>query len=156
MDYHREELGERGFTGKQRAWYFCFSAREEMNKRLLSFQDILARYRRGENLFDITIEKWTRIKGSLSSPEGMSELGAIIKCARSGGAFCLEYQDNCLICPLEKWCKDPEGTYQSIIKLLYLYTTSGQKEVKQQTLTYIEKFIEDLEEYKEEFRRRLH
>jgi hypothetical protein len=127
-----------------------------MDNRLLSFQEIVARYRRGENLFDITIEKWTGIKDALHTMEELSELGTIIKSARTGGAFCLEYQEDCLICPLEKWCKDPQGTYQTIVKLMYLYASSGQKEWKHQTLKHIEKFLEELEEYKEEFRRRLH
>jgi len=133
-----------------------FRPGEEMSSRLLSIQEIVARYRRGDSLFDITIEKWTGIKHSLHSLEELSELGPIIKSARTGGAFCLEYQENCLICPLEKWCKDPEGTYQTIVKLMYLYASSGQKEWKQQTVKHIERFLEELEEYKDEFRRRLH
>ena len=129
---------------------------KRMSSKLLSIQEIVARYRRGDNLFDITIEKWRGIKHSLNSLQELPELGPIIKSARTGGAFCLEYQENCLICPLEKWCKDPEGTYQTIVKLMYLYASSGQKELKEQTIKHIEQFLEDLEEYKNEFRRRLH
>ena len=127
-----------------------------MRNKLLSIQEIVARYRKGDNLFDITIEKWSGIKHSLNSLQELSELGPIIKSARTGGAFCLEYQENCLICPLEKWCKDPEGIYQTIVKLLYLYASSGHKEWKEQSIKHIEQFLEDLEEYKDEFRRRLH
>jgi hypothetical protein len=126
-----------------------------MKSRLLTFQEIVSRYRRGENLFDITIEKWAGIKDTFYSLEELSDLGPIIKSVRTGGAFCLEYQENCLICPLEKWCKDPQGTYQTIVKLMYLYASSGQKEFRNQTLKHIEKFLEELEEYKAEFRRRL-
>ena len=68
----------------------------------------------------------------------------------------MEYQEDCLICPLEKWCKDPEGIYQTIVKLLYLYASSGHKEIKNQIVKYIEHFLEELEDYREEFRRRLH
>ena len=127
-----------------------------MKQQLLSFQEIVARYRRGENLFDITIEKWTGIKDSFRSLEQLAEVGPIIKSARSGGAFCLEYLDNCLICPLERWCKDPQSTYQTIIKLMYLYASSGHKDLKQRTVKHVEMFLEELEEYKEEFRSRLH
>jgi hypothetical protein len=126
-----------------------------MKNRLLTLQEIVSRYRRGENLFDITIEKWAGIKDSFYSLEELSDLGPIIRSARTGGAFCLEYQENCLICPLEKWCKDPQSTYQTIVKLMYLYASSGQKEFKNQTIKNIEKFLEELEEYKAEFRRRL-
>jgi hypothetical protein len=126
-----------------------------MKNRLLTFQEIVSRYRRGENLFDITIEKWAGIKDSFHSVDELSELGPIIKSARTGGAFCLEYQENCLICPLEKWCKDPQGTYQTIVKLMYLYASSGHKELKNQTLKHLEKFLEELEEYKAEYQRRL-
>jgi len=122
----------------------------------LTFQEIVARFKKGENLFDITIEKWMRIKESLLSLEEISELGPIIESARMGGAFCLEYQENCLICPIEKWCKDPQGTYQTIVKLMYMYAASGQKGYKEQALRHIEKFLEEMEECKEEFRRRLH
>ena len=126
-----------------------------MKNRLLTFQDIVSRYRRGENLFDITIDKWTGIKDSFHAVEQLSELGPIIRSARSGGAFCLEYQESCLICPLERGCRDQEGTYQTIVKLMYLYASSGHQEFKNQTIRHIEKFLEELEEYKEEFRRRL-
>jgi hypothetical protein len=126
-----------------------------MKQQLLSFQEIVARYRRGENLFDITIEKWMAIKDSLSSVEALVEIAPIIKIARSGGAFCLEYLDNCLICPLERWCKDPQSTYQTIIKLMYLYASSGNRDLKQQTVKHLERFLEELEEYKEEYRSRL-
>jgi hypothetical protein len=135
--------------------YLCALKRETMKSRLLTFQDIVARYRRGENLFDITIDKWTGIKDSFHAAEQMSELGPIIRSARSGGAFCLEYQESCLICPLERWCRDQEGTYQTIVKLMYLYASSGHQEFKNQTIRHIDKFLEELEEYKEEFRRRL-
>jgi hypothetical protein len=155
LDYYRDEALRKVLGGKKRAQYLFVPTRGAMKNRLLTFQDIVTRYRRGENLFDITIEKWAGIKDSFHSLEELSELGPIIKSARSGGAFCLEYQESCLICPLERWCKDQEGTYQTIVKLMYLYASSGQKEFKHQTLKHIEKFLEELEEYKEEFRRRL-
>lgn len=126
-----------------------------MKNRLLSFQEIVARYRRGENLFDITIDKWTGIKDSFRAAAGPSEIAPIIKSARTGGAFCLEYQEDCLICPLEPWCRDEEGTYQTIVKLMYLYATSGHEEIKEQTIRHINRFLQELQEYKEEFRRRL-
>jgi hypothetical protein len=127
-----------------------------MNGRMLTLQEIVSRYQRGENLFDITIEKWKGIKASLHSSEELSDLSPIIKSIRMGGAFCLEYQENCLICPLESMCKDPQGTYQTIVKLMYLYASSGQTELKNQTLKYIEKFLVELTEFKEEFQQRLH
>ncbi len=127
-----------------------------MGAKLLTSQEIVERFRQGMNLFDITIEKWVGIRDSLISLEKITELGPIIRSARTGGAFCLEYQENCLICPLEKWCKDPHGTYQTIVKLMYLYAASGQKTYREQAIRHIEKFLEEMEEYKEEFRRRLH
>jgi len=112
-----------------------------MKNRLMTFQDIVTRYRRGENLFDITIDKWTGIKDSFHDVEQLSELAPIIRSARSGGAFCLEYQESCLICPLERWCRDQEGTYQTIVKLMYLYASSGHQEFKNQTIRHIDKIF---------------
>ena len=63
-----------------------------MSNRLLSLHEITARFRRGENLFDITIEKWTGIRDSLDALEELSDLSPIIKSARTGGAFFLEFQ----------------------------------------------------------------
>jgi len=38
---------------------------------------------------------------------------------------------------------------------MYMYTVSNQKGYKEQALKHIEKFLEEMEECKEEFRRRL-
>jgi len=156
LDYYVGDnaLGK-GIAGEKRAQYSFVPTRGAMKNRLLTFQDIVARYRRGENLFDITIEKWAGIKDSFHALEELSELGPIIRSARSGGAFCLEYQESCLICPLERGCRNQEGTYQTIVKLMYLYASSGHREFKNQTIRHIDRFLEELEEYKEEFRRRL-
>jgi hypothetical protein len=155
LDYYRADALGKAIAGATKAPRTFVLMQGAMKNRLLTFQDIVTRYRRGENLFDITIKKWSGIKDSFHAVEELSELGPIIRSARSGGAFCLEYQESCLICPLERWCKDEEGTYQTIVKLMYLYASSGQKEFKHQTLRHIDKFLEELEEYKEEFRRRL-
>ena len=127
-----------------------------MAASLLTLQEIVTRFRKGGNLFDITIEKWKRIRECLVSLEQDSDVGPIIESSRTGGAFCLEYQEDCLICPIEKWCKDPHGTYQTIVKLMYMYAADGHEGYKEQALRHIEKFLEEMEECKEEFRRRLH
>ena len=123
-------------------------------ERLLSFQDIVERFQKGENLFDITIEKWRRIRKSLSEA-GKDELQPILENARMGGPFCLEYNQQCNLCPINRWCRDPNGRYQNIMRSLYMYASSGDYYFKQQALKEIDKFLEEIKQYKQAVKQRI-
>ena len=123
-------------------------------ERLLSFRDIVERFQRGEDLFDITIEKWKRIKRSLSEAAS-DELQPILDNARMGGPFCLEYNQQCNLCPIHKWCRDPNGRYQNIMRSLYMFATSGDYYFKQQALKEIEQFLDEMEDHKWAVKQRL-
>lgn len=123
--------------------------------RLLSFQEIVDRVRRGENLFDITIDKWRRIKNSLHRVGELREMVPILANARMSGAFCLEYDQSCPLCPIQKWCRDPEGRYQNIMRSLYMFAASGERHFKEQAIKEIDRFLSEMEQYREEVRQRL-
>lgn len=125
-----------------------------MGERLLSFRDIVERFKRGEDLFDITIEKWKRIRNSLSEA-AREELQPILENARMGGPFCLEYNQQCNLCPLNRWCRDPNGRYQNIMRFLYMYASSGDYHFKQQALKEIDRFVEEIGDHKKTVKQRL-
>jgi len=125
------------------------------SKRLLSFQEIVEMFQRGENLFDITIEKWERIRRSLAEAKDRRDMIPILENARTGGAFCLEYQNNCPLCPIQKWCRPPEGRYQNIMRFLYMFATSGELYFKEQAEREIDRFLNEMRKFKEELHQRL-
>ena len=66
---------------------------------LLTFKEIITRYKRGENTFDLSLEKWVRIRESLKNALTVSHFKEILEAAVIKAPFCLENQDNCVICP---------------------------------------------------------
>ncbi len=123
-------------------------------ERLLSFQDIVERFRKGENLFDITIEKWRRIRNFLSK-KGREDMPAILENARMGGPFCLEFNQQCSLCPLISWCRDPNGFYQNVMRYLYMYASTGDYYYKQRAIKEIDKFLEEIRQYKQTVKQRI-
>ena len=110
-------------------------------ERLLSFRDVVGRFQRGEDLFDITIEKWKRIKRSLSEAAS-DELQPILDNARMGGLSCLEFNQQCNLCPIQKWCRDPNARSQHNMRSLYLFTTRGDFYCKSQAFPETETFLD--------------
>jgi len=127
-----------------------------MKPTLMTVEEMVRHYKRGENLFAITIKKWERIRDSVSAVKKTGDMGPIIESARTGGAFCLEYRDNCLLCPIQPWCRNPKGTYQTAVRLMYMYAASGQRRYKEQARRHINQFLDEMREYWQESQRRLH
>jgi len=122
-------------------------------KGLLSFQEIVERSQKGENLFDIAFEKWKRIRNCLFE-KGKEELPAILENARMVGPFCVEFNFQCSLCPITHWCRDTNGFYQNIMRYLYLYGSTGDYYYKQRAIKEIDKFLEELSRFKQDFLKR--
>lgn len=123
-------------------------------EKLMSFQEVVERFQRGENLFDITIEKWKRIRAFLAE-KGREHVPTVLENARLGGPFCLEFNQQCNFCPIRQWCRDPEGFYQNVMRYLYLYASTGDLYYKQRAIKEIDRFLEEIRQYKQEIRQRV-
>ena len=79
---------------------------------LVTFQEIRKRYEAGENAFDLTLEKWVKIRESLKNAFTMSHYREILGAATIKVPLCLENQDNCTVCPLQAICsRGQEGSF---------------------------------------------
>lgn len=123
-------------------------------EKLMSFQEIVERFQKGENLFDITIEKWRRIRAFLSE-KGREHISTVLENAKMGGPFCLEFEQRCNFCPIHSWCRNPEGFYQNVMRYLYLYASTGDLYYKQRAIKEIDKFLEEIRQVKQEMKQRV-
>ena len=71
---------------------------------LVTFREIVARYEAGENAFDLTLEKWVKIRDSMKNAFTLSHFREILDAAVIKVPLCLEYKDNCAVCPLGAIC----------------------------------------------------
>lgn len=123
-------------------------------EKLLSLQEIVEKFQKGENLFDITIEKWRRIRNFLKE-KGKEVVPIILDNARTGGPFCLEFNQQCSLCIIKQWCRDPNGFYQNVMRYLYMYASTGDYYYKQRAIKEIDKFIEEISKFKETIKERI-
>jgi len=71
---------------------------------LVTYQEIVARYETWENAFDLTLEKWVRIRESLEKAFTLSHFKEILNAAVIKVPLFLEYRDNFVLCPLDGIC----------------------------------------------------
>jgi hypothetical protein len=89
---------------------------------LVTFQEIVTRYEAGENAFDLTGEKWVRIRESLEKTFTLSHFKEILDAASIKVPLCLQYKDNCALCPLWTVCgKGQEGSFGKFIRAIQAY-----------------------------------
>ena len=123
---------------------------------LLTFKEIITRYSRGENAFDLTLEKWVRIRESLKNALTLSHFKEILEAAVIKVPLCLENQDNCAICPLQCICsRAHEGSFGKFIRAVQACCIAGDILPKSTVLGLADQIISELESCKREFLQKL-
>ena len=118
---------------------------------LVTFREIITRYERGENAFDLTLEKWVRIRESLKSAFTMTHYREILGAAVIKVPLCVEYQDNCARCPLQAICKrGDEGSFGKFMRAIEAYCIAGDLLPKSPLLGLADQIISELESCKRE------
>jgi hypothetical protein len=119
---------------------------------LASFQELVVRYERGENAFDLTLEKWVRIREFLKSASTMPQFREIMQAAAIKVPLCLENQDNCAICPLKAICsRGNEGSFGKFMWAIQAYCIAGEDVLpKLALLGLVNQIISDLESSRKE------
>ena len=78
--------------------------------QLMTFSEIQKRYQEREDPFDVTIEKWVRIKMFINTASSLSDFQQLYLAANLAVPFCFEYQIKaCSGCPLEEICGPGRG-----------------------------------------------
>ena len=118
---------------------------------LATFEEIATRYEGGENPFDLTIEKWVRIRKSLKSASAVSHFRKILQATVVKVPFCLETQDNCAICPLQDVCSRGEkGSFGKFVRAIQAYCIAGDLLASSALLGLVDQIIAELEVRKRE------
>jgi len=115
--------------------------------QLLTLQDMREKFRRGDDPFDVTVEKWGRIRKFAETATGLEYFQELLQGANVGVPFCFEYQvKGCLGCPLGKICGRGGGKrFLQIMRLTQAYALAGDMLPKQILVSEIEDFVMELE-----------
>ena len=86
---------------------------------LVTFQEILTRYEAGENAFDLTPEKWVKIRESLQDAFTVTHYREILRAETIKVPLCLENQDKFAKCPLQAICsRGKEGSFGKFMRAI--------------------------------------
>jgi hypothetical protein len=97
--------------------------------------------------FDLTIEKWVRIRKFLETALTLSDFQELLQGATVAVPFCFEYQTKgCFGCPSEKICARGRGErFLRVIRLIQAYTIAGDRLPKERLISEIDDFLIELE-----------
>ena len=124
--------------------------------KLVTFPEIVTRYEAGENAFDLAVEKWVRIRESLEKTFTLSHFKEILDAASIKVPLCLQYKDNCPLCPL--WTvsgKGQEGSFGKFVRVIQAYCIAGDLLPKSPLLRLADQIISELQTHKKESVKRL-
>ena len=78
--------------------------------QLMTLPEMRKRYQEREDPFDLTIEKWIRIRSFVDTASTLNDYQALLQGANVAVPFCFEYQIKaCSGCPLENICGRGRG-----------------------------------------------
>ena len=118
---------------------------------LVTFTEIVTRYERGENAFDLTLEKWVKIRESIRNAFTTSHFREILDAAVIKVPLCLEYKDNCAVCPLQIICsRGKEGSFGIFMRTIQAHCIAGDLLPKSPLLGLADHIISELESCKRE------
>jgi len=107
-------------------------------------------YRKEEDPFDLTLEKWIRIRQFVGIASTLSYFQELLQAANIAVPFCFEYQGKgCFGCPLENVCGPGKGArLLKVMKLIhthYLAILAGNMLPKEPLISEIDGWLRELE-----------
>jgi hypothetical protein len=115
--------------------------------QLITIQEMRERIQRRDDSFDLTIEKWVRIRKFLETANTLSDFQELLQGAAVAVPFCFEYQiKGCFGCPLEKICAQGRSErFLRVMRLIQAYTIAGDMLPKEKLASEIDDFIMELQ-----------
>ena len=121
---------------------------------LLGLGEMEQRHKKGEDPFDLAIEKWMRIKDFLLEKADPERYKEAYQCGLSKVIFCLDYKSYCHLCPLSSACLNHESLYYQIMRHLHVYSLVGTLLPLGPVIELIEKYIIDMRSYRQDWLKR--
>jgi hypothetical protein len=115
--------------------------------QLMTTLEMQERYRRKEDSFDLTLEKWTRIRQFLDTCSTLSCFKQVFQAAAIPVPFCYEYQvKDCLGCPLERVCARGRGEkFIRVMRITQAYVLAGDMLPREPLSSEIDRFVMHIE-----------
>lgn len=124
---------------------------------LMTFEETVERYEGGGNAFDLTIEKWERIRQAIGCAHSIPHFVLIAQGASIKVALCVEFNDTCHLCPLESICHSGiEGPFATLMRVIQAYCVAGDILPQSTLLNLVDQLIADLTEQKEAYMKLRH
>jgi hypothetical protein len=116
---------------------------------LMSFSEIQRRYENKEDPFDLTMEKWLRIRQFAGTAQTLRDFQQLLDASNVAVPFCFEYQGkDCVGCPLESLCGPGRGEQllkvMKLIQTHYLAILAGNTVPKERLVEEIEELMGQL------------
>jgi hypothetical protein len=119
----------------------------------MSFSEIQRRYENKEDPFELTMEKWIRIRQFADTAQTLGYFQQLLDASNVAVPFCFEYQGkDCFGCPLESLCGPGRGEklfkVMKLIQTHYLAILAGNTVPKGPLIEQIEELMEQLQRLK--------
>jgi hypothetical protein len=115
--------------------------------QLMTTTEMQERYQGKEDPFDLTLEKWTRIRRILDRSATLRDFQTVFNAAAIPVPFCYEYQArDCYGCPLETICARGRGErFIRMMRVIQAYVLAGDMLPSDPLISEVENFILELE-----------
>ncbi len=115
----------------------------------MTISEMRDRYKKKEDPFDLTIEKWTRIRRFVDTASTVRDFDKLLRAVNIAIPFCFEYQiKDCLGCPLGKMCGRGKGEkllkVMRLIQIHVLAILAGNMLLKEQLISEIDDLLMEL------------
>jgi hypothetical protein len=113
----------------------------------MTTSEMKERYQAKEDPYDLTLEKWTRIREVLDRSVTLSDFQDVFNAAAIPVPFCYEYQvRGCLACPLETICARGRGEkFIRTMRIIQAYVLAGDMLAKEPLISEVDNFVLELE-----------
>jgi len=121
--------------------------------QLMTISEMRDRYQKKEDPFDLTIEKWIRIRCFVDTASTIRDFEELLQAANIAIPFCFEYQiKGCLGCPLGKMCgRGKGGKLLKVMRLIQLHVLAilaGNTLLKEPLVSKIDDLLMELKTIK--------
>lgn len=124
---------------------------------LMTGQEMRERYEKREDSFDLTVEKWSRLRDFIETASTLRDFEELLQAAIIPVPFCFKYQPSCQGCPLEKTCSRGRGEkFQRTMRLIQAYALAGDRLPKEILISEIDDFLLELEMIRAESKGMVH
>jgi len=120
---------------------------------LMTISEMRDRHKKKEDPFDLTIEKWIRIRRFLDTASTVSDFNELFNAANVAIPFCFEYQPRgCAGCPLENMCGRGRGRrLLKVMRLLQIHVLAilaGNMLLKEPLISEVDDILMELKTVK--------